>query len=222
MSEFIFRKIAEDKLEFVGDFDNLYKSESDPWGQSGTPNNKMSQYYVFSRTQLVGSINRRIKVVRRGSYPRGLEIGCGHGHVIDVLATFTGMTWEGVDVSEVAIDQAIKNYPGYSFFTGNITERFSTTLPYNIVVLGQILWYILHKIPVVWENCYNLLADDGLLIISQAFLTEPQKYGVEVVNGFDGMLKLLTKLEKFKVIEARYEDRLGLAHNDGLFVLRKI
>jgi SAM-dependent methyltransferase len=221
-SEYVFRKGQHGELDLVGDFEGLYRSQVDPWGQSANSNDAMSKYYTYSRTQLLSTIQRRTNSVNREQFMRGLEIGCGHGYVVDVLMHFTHLEWIGMDISPSAVLRAMLLFPKYKFYVGDITEPNFTSFETDVIVLGQILWYILHGMSAVMDNCYRMLVPGGLLIISQAFLTEPQRYGRDLANGFDGALKLLIGFDKFKLIEARYEDGLGLHHHDGIFILRRI
>lgn len=224
-SKYVFREDAHGKLEFVGDFEGLYRAQVDPWGQAAEFGSAMTAYYNFSRSQLIGTVNRRINSVDRNLFVRGLEVGCGHGYVVDILTNFTRLEWHGTDISAIAVAQAQQRFPRYRLFVSDITKpnAFAThEAQYNIVVLGQILWYVFHEMTNVIDNCYEALDEFGLLVISQAFLVE-QRYGRDIANGFAGTLDLLSKYsDKFELIDARYEDALGLVHNDGIFVLRKV
>jgi SAM-dependent methyltransferase len=221
MSEHVFKKTDSGLLEFIGDFEGLYKAHQDPWGQSGLYSDEMSKYYCYSRSQLSGVLQRYVRSVEKGAYVRGLEVGSGHGHVVDMLATCTGIDWDGMDISQTAVDQAAKNYPNSGFFTGDITTPFLFKRKYDAIVLGQILWYILQSLPTVFDNCRQGISEGGILVLSQAFLVGEQKYGTEVANGFWGTLEILTHVEGFRMVYCRYEDSLGLHHHDGIFVLRR-
>lgn len=218
-NSFVFREDASGNLEFVGDFEGLYKAEKDPWEQSADSDEyAIRRYYQNSRIQLLAALRRRVN----GSGVRGLEIGCGHGHVVDCLASLTtNTTWHGADISSTAIARARELYPQHTFFTADITESIRVSIRYDIVVLGQLLWYVMHEMDRVVENCANALVPSGLLVVSQAFLTSPQRYGRQYIDGFDGAVRALLRYPNFYLLEARYEDRLGLAHNDGLIILRK-
>lgn len=220
-SQFVFRKDSEGKLKFVGDFEGLYRTSTDPWGQSANHDNAMSQYYTYSRTQLMGTVKRRICAAPRTAFTRGLEVGCGHGYVLNMLMTFSHLNWIGMDVSQSAVTQAKKLFPNYTFFVGDITRRRKFDFEMDVIVLGQLLWYVMHNMDAVMSNCFTLLRPGGLLIVSQAFLTGPQEYGNEIAQGFDGTLDMLLGYEGYQLVEARYEDNLKLAHHDGIFVLRR-
>ena len=57
---------------------------------------------------------------------------------------------------------------------------------YDVVILNQLLWYILESLFITFENCFSLLNSNGRVIVSQAFLQSPQKYGADICDGFDG------------------------------------
>ena len=226
VGDFVFREKADGLLELVGDFEGLYQSTPDPWFQSAKGNSPMSAYYTFSRTQIVGVINRRVRTEGSTKYMHGLEVGCGHGHVVHFLSHMTPTRFAGVDISPSAIAEASKWLPQYKFYVGNIIDPLpppnETEGLYDIVVLGHVLWYVMHKMDVVIANCYELLRPGGMLVISQAFLKQPQRYGAEIAEGFAGAVKLLLKYPAFfQFVEARYQDGIGLPLNDGVFVLRK-
>lgn len=218
-NEFVFKEGSKG-LEFVGDFEGLYKAEQDPWGQSGdTP--ALSLYYATARINLISSLRKRLY-----RNPLGVEIGCGHGHVVGALASIFGGHWTGIDVSPTAVAKARELYPQSRFTTHDITQPYAmaSEISVSVVILGQVLWYVLHKFPQVIENCHNMLAPDGLLVISQAYLTSPQRYGQELADGFEGTVRLILNEYRswFRLVEARCDDRLGLTHHDGLLVFRKV
>lgn len=222
-TDFVFREEAGE-LKFVGDFEGLYKNIEDPWQQSGQ-DGYMGKYYVYSRANLLSATQRYgLRVMY------GLEIGCGHGHVTELLESASGaeVVWEGMDVSPTAIGLARDLFPSRQFYVNDICaeNRLHPAMHpsrYRQVVLGQILWYVLHRIDVVVANIHSILLDDGFLIISQSFLRE-QHYGKEIVDGFHGLVKLLLERypDKFRLVEARYDDTEKYVHHDGLLVLRRV
>ena len=101
--EFIFQEGRDGKLQFVGDFDGLYASDIDPWGQSAKGDLNYKKYYEFSRARLA----RAIKSIENKKAV--LEIGCGMGFGLNFLAdTLSGSSLSGVDISARAIEQARK------------------------------------------------------------------------------------------------------------------
>ena len=88
--------------------------------------------------------------------------------------------------------------------------------------MSQILWYILEELVQVFANVDKLLKNDGFLIWVNAFLKE-QRYGREIIDGFDGLVGYVVSnhFGKYKIVKAEvdYSDRF--LHNDGILVLMK-
>lgn len=210
-------------LEFVGDFEGLYKNVADPWQQSGHRHGgAMADYYLHSRTRLVAAV----RALMRGRVIEGLEVGCGHGHVVNALQHMTvPSTWTGIDISPTAIAMANNLYPKCKFGICDFTRKVETDFApasFDVIVLGQVLWYVLTSLETVIVNSRTLLKQAGLLVISQAFLRE-QRYGKELIDGFEGTIHyfLTHHSNSFKLIEAQLDDSQKYLHDDGLIVLRK-
>lgn len=219
MSEHVFIE-TDDGLKFVGDFDALYREESDPWGQSAEDGD-MAAYYASSRTNLY----RAILSNTRGMIGTGLDIGCGHGWSTHSLSK-TGGEWNGMDISPAAIEQASKLHTNCGWHVGDIREydcmnQFNVNY-YDVVVLSEILWYVLERLDDAMANATRFCAPGGLLCVSQAFLKDKQRYGAEIADGFHGALKLfLERFPSLTLVEAFYDDSGTFAHNHGLMIFRK-
>lgn len=203
------------KLRFVGDFEALYASESDPWGQSG--NGPMAGYYEASRKTL-------LDVLRRLAFGNGLEIGCGHGHLTEQLQTgLYSSRVTGMDISAAAVRHARVLHPGVRFLQADIADKeFAAAGQFGFVLWAQILWYVLERADVAIRNTISCIEPGGLFVISQAFLDE-QRYGREIADGFAGVLKLMGKYaDRLTLIEARYDDSERFQHHDGLLVFRRV
>lgn len=216
-SDYIFKGDGLGNLEFVANFDGLYRDVADPWEQSAVEG-AFVDYYVASRSRLLWSLRNHMKGVDDFS---GLEVGCGLGYVTEIL----GAGWEGMDVSPVAIARARELFPNITFHIGDITAKDALVgynAQYSVVVLGQVWWYILHALQDAVDNCARLLRPGGLLVVSQAFLRE-QRYGTDVVHGFNGALDwFLDREVEWQIVEAYYEDKRPGPHQDGLIILRKL
>lgn len=223
MSEHIFREIGDagEGLEFVGHFDALYEEETDPWGQSGR-SGVLASYYEESRRRVCDALNRH----RNGYRGGGLEIGCGHGYTLPGLQKAFGGHWSGLDISPTAIAGARALHPSFTFYAGDIGGELpfppSSVGKYDAVILSQLLWYILDRFDVAVGNALRLCAPGGLLVVTQAFLRGPQRYGAEIADGFHGALSLFqARFPGLQLIEAHYDDTTRHAHHDGLLVFRK-
>lgn len=218
---YVFQQDNKGGLHFRGDFEGLYRNNPDPWEQSSgeDASHGSYMYYRQSRAGLVAALRRHLG----GVAVRGLEIGCGHGHVVNCLADVkSDGTWHGMDISATAIVKARELYPQRTFFTGDITEGVSCSVKYDVVILGQLWWYVFHKLDAVIHNCARLLVPNGLLVLSQAFLKGEQLYGKEIADGFPGAVRVLLNYNiTFGLVEARLNEDFAAAHKDGLIIMRK-
>lgn len=215
MSEHVFKQTKRG-LEFVGDFDKLYASEADPWGQSGN-DERMRLYYRHSRNALMD--------VLKAHYPgkaRGLEVGCGMGYLTQRLNLQPGWTVTGMDISKTAIEKARSKNPMGSYTIGDITSRsFPTVKRYDFLILAQCWWYIMHAMQQTVMNCLRSVKVGGLIILSQAFLQE-QKYGNDIAEGIDGAMQMFARFKRLRLIHLQYDDTRTYLHHDGVLAYRVI
>ena len=219
--DFIFARRPDGVLEFKGDFEGLYQSDPDPWGQSGG-DPRMKEYYEFSRMELAAA--PPLVLLKNGLV---LEAGCGIGYVTSFLATMAALdvAVEGMDISPSAIKSAKAHHPCIRFWVedvgASIVDR-GFFARYNIVILNQMLWYVLDRLPNVFRNVDRMLKPQGHLIVQNAFL-DNQEYGREVVDGFNGLLKYVLDhhVKDFQVVSASYDASPRFApYHDGLLVLQ--
>ncbi len=219
-NNYIFRELNNGNLEFVGEFDQLYLAEDDPWFQSGTGNSKYKDYYQYSRSKLVVSLEH---YCQNGPV---LEVGCGIGYVVDFLSKqFPTLTIDGMDISGVAIQRANETFPNNRFYECDISVlENAPQKQYEIVVLNQLLWYILNNLKDAIHNCHKLIRDDGFLIISQAFLKGKQRYGADIIDGCDGLLMFMEDNyeNQFHLSDVEYDGSGKYIHHDGLLIFHKL
>jgi SAM-dependent methyltransferase len=217
--ELIFRERQDGTLELVGDFDGLYRSQEDPWAQSGN-NIEWQQYYQFSRGRIIAAIKAITPI------ENVLEIGCGIGFAVDVFSkNLPGITLDGLDISSVAIARANELFSEYHFTIADIaSEHLNIQKKYDAVILNQVLWYILKDLKKSISNAHQLLNAGGHLLISQSFLKNEQRYGRDIINGCDGLLNFMaTRYAKLFSLEGvQYDKSREYIHNDGLLVYKKL
>ena len=126
-----------------------------------------------------------------------------------------------MDISKVAISKAIKLFPNLNFVSGDIRSTSGPPdIKYDVIILNQLLWYVLECLYDTFENCFSMLNPNGRIIISQAFLQTPQKYGKDICDGFGGLISYLSD-HKFNIEHSQLDDSNSFIHNDGLVILGK-
>lgn len=220
--DYVFKENANGGLDFVGDFEDYYKNDEDPWGQKGSED-RLKEYYSFSRGNLLGVISSLVAAEKRKFDV--LEVGCGLGYVLSYLdsglegrANLTGM-----DISPTAIKKANILFPNLNFIVGDIcSSPLLFKKKYDIVAMTHLLWYILEGLPQVFANINNLLKKDGFLIFSNAFLKE-QRYGRHIIDGFNGLIRYVCAnyFNEYKIIKAEINYTTEFLYYDGVFVLKK-
>jgi SAM-dependent methyltransferase len=217
---YIFKKDINNNFEFIGDFESLYKNEDDPWNQSAK-DGEISSYHKISRKRL----GQKLLEVNPSAL---LEVGCGLGYTTNqIQQQLPNSNILGADISTTAISRAKKLFTNLNFKQGDICasdfyEKFKNFKP-NSIILNQLLWYVLEDLDTCISNCFNLLKKNNFLIFSQGFLKEDQKYGREIIDGYEGLLSYINKdLKKlFKIEFSDIHKSEELTHNDGLLILSK-
>lgn len=220
--DFVFKTEKDGRLSFVGDFDGFYNSVDDPWGQRGE-DDRLREYYAFSRSKILNTIesltNSNVESVDI------LEVGCGLGYVSSKLhREFPGdVNVTGMDISPTAIRKAKALFPSLEFIVGDIrSEHLDVGKRYDIVLMVEVLWYVLEKLPQVFANIDVLLKDNGFLVFSNGFPRE-QKYGKEIIDGFDGLVRYVCSecFDKYRIIKAEVDYSGKFLFDDGILVLMK-
>ena len=220
--EFVFKTEEDGRLSFVGDFEGFYKSDNNPWGQTGM-DERLHEYYTFSRSKILNTIDFLIN--SKAESVDILEVGCGLGYVSSKLQTeLSGnVNITGIDVSSTAIEKAKIIFPSLEFIVGDVcSKNLKIDKKYDIVIMSQILWYILEKISQTFINIDGLLKKNGYLVFVNAFLKE-QKYGREIIDGFDGLVRYVCSnyFGKYKIIRAQVDYSGKFLFDDGILVLMK-
>lgn len=201
--DYVFKK-TPGKIEYVGDFDGLYKNVKDPWGQ-------LSNEYYKNRSYDV------IEALRDINPSDVLDIGCGLGLVTQLIQILITDNVIGVDISREAVGRAKKMYPTVSF---NVLDIINNELPgkFDAITMSGVLWYILHDLDMVMAKIRNALPCGGHLVIFQTFIND-QFYGKDIIDGYKGWLKYLDEVKDFKIVKSLYRDT-GSGKQDSMTVLK--
>jgi len=193
MSEFVFKKddLDKNKLVFIGNFEGLYLSEEDPWGQSASVRNE----YVTSRAKQISLLSAY------NSSGTLLDVGCGLGYSSSHYSKYFSVT--GLDISETAINRARIRYPSLKFICHDVRLGLNTSESYDVIILNQILWYVLTDFQSVLDVLSSIIKKNGLLLISNfIFHKNQQEFGRESFAGHSeiiGWLEAISSDSRFNI-----------------------
>lgn len=153
-------------------------------------------------------------------------MGCGLGQVCRQIAdSGAAAAVEGLDISAVAVERARRLYPSIAFHLGDfaVPEVAHKIDRQDMVILNQLLWYVLDRLPGMLARAHEVLDDGGHLLICNAFLREPQRFGREIIDGFDGLVRYLAAhtAGRFRFIQAHLHRDPALIHDDGYVLMEK-
>jgi trans-aconitate methyltransferase len=97
--------------------------------------------------------------------PRVLEIGCGHGRFLRLLANFDFAEYVGVDWSDHAIERAkALSVPRARLEVGDM-DHWDTRERFDVIVLDECLYYSVDPCA-MFERTLGWLTPDGIVIVS--------------------------------------------------------
>ena len=205
--EYIFKN-TPDGLKFVGNFDKFYSDVEDPWGQIANNVYKTRRMLLLNTLLDINPHNV-------------LDVGSGLGHATQLTKILVTHNVLGVDISKVAVKRAKALFPDVDFKVMDIRKQFPKE-NYDAIILNNILWYILEDFKNIVIKATNHLSHNGHLIIPQAFI-EDQKYGCDIIHGYDGLIKFLNQdsiLKKYTIVKTTHINS-GLRKSDSITLLRK-
>ncbi len=163
---------------FIGAFDEMYRNCPDPWHQDALQ--PMAEDIALL---LLGSHR----------YGRVLDIGCGKGRFTNRLRSATGTSVIGLDVAATALRRAQRRYPGNpAFLTAHATRLPFANESFDLVVTAELLWYVLPGLSKLFAEIDRVLRPDGHYLIIQHFYNpEEQKYGKNIMQTPEDLIKIL-------------------------------
>lgn len=212
----VFAETGDGSLAFVGDFARVYAENSDPWAQSGRTPGPMAEYYHRSRRRTA----HMLKDI--GAEGDALEIGCGHGHAIKEYRMMgPPLSWYGADISADAIKAARRKYPGVKFCVSDIAGEQNTSPEYDLIIWGEMLWYVLNRVDIAVTNTHAMLRPGGALVVTQGFLRN-QRFGLDLADGFWGAAHLFQSRygNLLKLIHAHLDEDTAMPLQHGVLAFR--
>jgi len=202
--DFIFKE-SRDGIKFIGNFEEYYKHEPNPWNQNNIQYSRNRKWMLLNYLKDI--------------YPKPnniLDVGCGLGHMVILLRELVAPTC-GVDVSKTCIDEARKLFPLGEYEVCDIRKSFPSGT-FDIIVLNHILWYILPELDKIISKSIDHLTANGSLIIAHQFIKD-QRFGKDIINGFHGLINSLEikHKDKFKITGFKFNE-----YRDAIISLRRI
>lgn len=106
----------------------LFRNRVDPWHFASSP---------YERRRFAAMLH----FVRAVPHARILEVGCAEGHFTEQLVRLSGDV-TAIDLSPDAIARARERAPQARFLTCTIEELPPPTEPYDVIVCGEMLYYL--------------------------------------------------------------------------------
>lgn len=100
--------------------------------------------------------------------PAVLDVGCGHGRLLDLLGRHSLSAYVGVDIAEDAIRRARRTAPPEARFVVADYEEFTPAGTFDVVVFNECLSYAPDPARTM-QRYVNALADDGRFIVSLCY-----------------------------------------------------
>lgn len=105
-----------------------------------------------------------IKSIKKINGGKILDVGCSFGY-LSYLLNKIGYDTYGIDISERAIDYALKNYGAY--FENISLEQFidKSSHKYDVIIASELIEHFDDPLR-FFESAFSLLKDNGMIIIS--------------------------------------------------------
>lgn len=120
-------------------------------------------------------------VLQLPEHPALLDVGCGDGRLLELIARGRGARYLGVDVSAEAVQRARALAIADSSFEVASAESFQTEQQFDAIVFNEVLYYIDDPVRVL-ERYHGYLREGGLLIVSM-YVCTPARWVWRKLDG---------------------------------------
>lgn len=165
--------------KFVGKFEELYQTFSDPW--DALKNNRSGENLNY---QVILNYCYQLK---KKSKMTTLEIGCGFPQISYELYKKKFKVY-GTDISETVIKKSQKKYPKIKknlFVSDFLNFSLYEKLKPNIIILSDITWYVLPELKSFLKWYMNLNRKVYLIHSLAVYGKDNQKYGNKYFYDLD-------------------------------------
>jgi len=202
--------------KLIGDWEELYRNVTNPWGQS--------EFDHIYETRRNIAIRLCEKMRETAGSIKVLELGCGLGDTSKQLTDLNFLTL-GTDISSAAISLASKKNPNSVFKVAKFND-FELIYDFNpdIVIMAELTWYILPELDdflIKLKEYSNSRKSATFLIHSLAtYAPGVQKFGTEKFTNYQEILKYfgLNYLESGFISTVRVND----PDSQGTYFLAKL
>jgi trans-aconitate methyltransferase len=97
--------------------------------------------------------------------PTILDLGCGHGRLLQVLRTVPFRSYLGVDISTEAVRRARANAPANARFEVASIEDWIAPQRFDAIIFNESLYYMHHPLE-TFLRFLDAVNDDGAVIVS--------------------------------------------------------
>jgi SAM-dependent methyltransferase len=122
------------------------------------------------RLASISEVSRHMVILGYLAYgakePMVLDVGCGHGRLLQLLADFGFAKYVGVDWSNKAVEQAQSLSIPHTRFEVADMDHWDTAERFDAVLLNESLYYSAVDPREMFERAIGWLAEDGIVIVS--------------------------------------------------------
>lgn len=104
-------------------------------------------------------------VCRQSAKPSVLDIGCGPGRLLKMIARIDYDAYVGLDVSAEAVQRAQALGQERSAFSVGFAEEYENDRRFGVIVFNEVLYYLKQPVEQL-VRFHGMLDDDGVLVIS--------------------------------------------------------
>jgi SAM-dependent methyltransferase len=149
--------------QFIGRFEDMYKTFTQPWRQDEQPNPYARQAGIFH--------------MKRFGIRSVLECGSGLGYYSQEIYMQTGIVPLGLDVSPTAVDKASAQFPHLRFAVDSV-DNLANYTGFDAILFAELTWYVLPQLP----QLFTLMQEhfpSRYFINNLVFYKGTQRYGNE-------------------------------------------
>lgn len=162
---------------FVGAFEEMYRNCSDPWHQD---------------TARLLEEDIALFLLKRYSYRRILDLGCGKGRFTNLLQRATEARVTAVDIAPTAVRAAKLRYPNVDFVPASAAGLPFADASFDLAVSCHMLWCVMPQLTEVLEEVRRVLSPGGhYLVLSKYYAPGEQKFAAEVMTCPEDLLRIL-------------------------------